>query len=114
VDRNNPANRDQRLTIYASGLGLTKGGRVTGGTPSPASPLAVPDAVQVFFGDPKIKQAAVLVESSNLVPGAIGIYEVHVYVPGDHLRGDSQLVTLRIGGVDSPKTGPVVPAIPVN
>jgi len=108
----NPTTRDRRLTIYATGLGLTKGTRVVGGTPSPAGTTT--DKVEVFFGDPRFSQADVVVESSRLLPGTIGVYEIKVYVPGDRMRGSALPVTVRIGGVSSPVTGPLPPTIAVN
>jgi uncharacterized protein (TIGR03437 family) len=105
VDKNHPASRDEPLTIYATGLGVTTGGKVTAGQPSPASPLAVTAAVQLFFGDPTIKQAAVIVDWSGLLPGSFGIYQINARVPGFHLKGDALPVTLRIGGVSSATSG---------
>ncbi len=106
VDKTHPASRDEPLTIYATGLGTTTGGRVTAGTPSPSSPLAVTAPVTLFFGDPTIKQAAVIVDWSGLLPGSIGVYQINARVPGFHLKGDALPVTLKIGGVSSPTTGP--------
>ncbi len=114
VNKDNPATRDQRLTMYGVGLGATTGGRVVSASPSPASPLAISGATRVFFGDPRIRQAEVVVEFSGLAPGFIGVYQINVYVPGDRMRGDALQVTVRVGGVDSPSTGPAVPLIPVN
>ena len=37
VNKNNPANRDEPLVMYAVGLGATTGGKVSAGTPSPTS-----------------------------------------------------------------------------
>ncbi len=107
-----PTTRDRRLTIYAVGLGLTKGTRVVGGAPSPEGTTT--DPVEVFFGDVRYSQAEVVVESSRLLPGSIGIYEIKVYVPGDRLRGSALPVTLRVGGVSSPSTGPLPPTIAVE
>jgi uncharacterized protein (TIGR03437 family) len=70
--------------------------------------------VSVFFGDPRYKEAAIAVEWSGLAPGLVGIYEIDLYVPGDHLRGDALDVTIRIGGVDSPTKGDLDPKIAVN
>jgi uncharacterized protein (TIGR03437 family) len=106
VDKNHPASRDEPLTIYATGLGVTTGGKVTVGQPSPSSPLAVTAAVQLYFGDPTIKQAAVIVDWSGLLPGSIGVYQINARIPGFHLKGDALPVTLRIGGVSSPTSGP--------
>jgi uncharacterized protein (TIGR03437 family) len=62
--------------------------------------------VNVYFGDPTIRQAAVIVDWSGLQPGTIGVYQVNARVPGFHLSGDSLPVTLRIGGVNTATTGP--------
>jgi uncharacterized protein (TIGR03437 family) len=114
VDKAHPASRDEPLTIYATGLGVTTGGKVTGGAPSPSNPLAVTQAVQLFFGNPLIKESAVIVDWSGLTPGAIGLYEIHCRVPGTHLKGDNLPVTLRIGGVSSITTGPTAALVFVN
>ena len=108
----NPTTRDRRLTIYAVGLGITKGTRVVGGTPSPEGTTT--DKVEVFFGDPRVSQADMVVESSRLLPGAIGVYEIKIYVPGDRLRGSALPVTLKIGGISSPVTGPLPPTVAVE
>ncbi|MBM3728476.1 MAG: hypothetical protein FJW40_24000, partial [Acidobacteria bacterium] len=91
-----------------------KGAPVIGGNPAPGGPLAVTDDVDVFFGDPTIRGSEIIVEWSGLVPGFIGLYQINLYVPGDHIRGDRVPITIRIGNVMSPKTGPVVPAIAVD
>jgi uncharacterized protein (TIGR03437 family) len=105
VNRANPAKRDEPLTIYATGMGTTTGGRVAAGNPSPSSPLAVTAPVNLYFGDPTYKQAAIIVDWSGLLPGSIGVYQVNARVPGFHLSGDALPVTLRIGGVNSVTTG---------
>jgi uncharacterized protein (TIGR03437 family) len=105
VDKAHPAKRDEPLTIYATGLGVTTGGRVTAGVPAPSSPLAVTAPVSLYFGDPNMKQAAVIVDWSGLMPGLIGVYQINARVPGFHLSGDSLPVLLRIGGVGSVTTG---------
>jgi uncharacterized protein (TIGR03437 family) len=114
VDKAHPANRDEPLTIYATGLGTTTGGRVTAGLPSPSNPLAVTAAVSLYFGDPALKQAAVIVDWSGLVPGLIGVYQINARVPGFHEKGDALPVTLKIGGVSSPTTGPTAAVVYVN
>jgi uncharacterized protein (TIGR03437 family) len=114
VTKDNPTTRDQRLTMYASGLGPTSGGKVVTGSPSPSSPLAVTGAVSVYFGDPSYSQSGIVVNWSGLVPGMIGIYQIDVYVPGTHMKGDALPVSIKIGGVSSPTTGSIVPTISVN
>jgi uncharacterized protein (TIGR03437 family) len=114
VDQYNPGHRDEELTIYATGLGPTTGGRVTAGVPSPSNPLAVTGTVEVFFGDPTISDAEEIVDWSGLAPGLIGVYQINCRIPGTHLEGPALPVTLRIGGVSSPVTGPNVPIVYVE
>jgi uncharacterized protein (TIGR03437 family) len=116
VTKSHPAKRDQKLVMYAAGLGPTKGGKVTGGYPAPSSPPAVTDPAAVFFGDPRYKQSAVIVDWSGLVPGSIGIYQLNLRVPGFHMSSDGAPlpVTVRIGGVDSPTTGSMAPTVWVD
>jgi uncharacterized protein (TIGR03437 family) len=106
VNKSHPAKRDEPLTIYATGLGVTTGGRVTAGMPAPSDPLAVTGPVQVFFGNPLIREAAVIVDWSGLAPGLIGTYMIKCRVPGAHIKGEDLPVTVRIGGVSSITTGP--------
>jgi uncharacterized protein (TIGR03437 family) len=114
VTRDNPANRDEELMIFATGLGPTTGGAVTTGSAAPLSPLAVTGTASVFFGDPSWKQAAIIVDWSGLAPGLVGIYQLNVRVPGFHISGDDLPVMLQVGGVKSSSTGPVAPTIAVN
>ena len=114
VNKDFPTTRDERLTLYALGLGPTTGGTVTAGAPSPSNPLAVTGPVEVFFGDPTYKQAAIVVEWSGLAPGYAGLYQINLYVPGFHMNGDALPITLRVGGVSSPVTGPVLPVVAIN
>ncbi|MCS7025954.1 MAG: hypothetical protein NZV14_14215 [Bryobacteraceae bacterium] len=114
VSKQNPTTRDERLTMYAIGLGPTKGATIRAGEPTPESPPAVTDPVSVFFGDPRYRQAAVVVEWSGLAPGLIGIYQIKLYVPGDRMRGDDLDVTVRIGNVSSPTGGELDPKIAVR
>lgn len=105
VTKANPAKRDEPLTLYATGLGVTTGGRVTAGTPSPTSPLAVTAPINLYFGDPTWTQAAIIVDWSGLSPGYIGVYQINARVPGFHISGEALPITLRIGGVNSVTTG---------
>jgi len=114
VTKSAPAKRDESLILYATGLGVTQGGKVTAGNPAPADPLAVTEKVQVFFGDPRYRQAEVIVDWSGLTPGFVGLYQINLRVPGEHMKGAALPVTLRIGGVNSPPTGPVVPVVAVE
>jgi uncharacterized protein (TIGR03437 family) len=114
VTKNNPANRDEPLMMYAVGLGGTTGGAVSAGTPSPTSPLAVSPTTAVYFGDPSWVQAAIIVNFAGLAPGMIGIYQLNLQVPGFHISGDALPVMITVGGVSSPTAGPVVPQVSVN
>jgi len=114
VDQNHPATRDEPLTIYATGLGVTTGGRVTGGAYSPSSPLAVTAPVQLFFGNPTISYTGVIVDWSGLMPGSIGVYQINCRIPGTHMNGNAIPVTLRIGNISSPTTGANVAVVYVN
>jgi uncharacterized protein (TIGR03437 family) len=111
VNKDHPGTRDEHLTLYATGLGVTTGGRVTVGMPSPASPLAVTAAVSLYFGNPLIKEAAIIVDWSGLLPGSIGVYQINCRIPGAHINGDGLPITLKIGGVSSPTTGNNVPEV---
>jgi uncharacterized protein (TIGR03437 family) len=79
--------------------------------PSPANPLAVTAKVQLYFGNPLIKEAAIIVDWSGLAPGLIGVYQINCRIPGAHLKGNALPVTLRIGGVSSPTTGSTAPLV---
>jgi uncharacterized protein (TIGR03437 family) len=114
VNKDHPGKRDEKLTIYATGLGTTTGGRVTAGMPSPSNPLAVTAPVNVYFGNPLIKEAGIIVDWSGLAPGMIGVYQLSVRIPGAHINSDSLPVTIKIGGVSSPSTGANVPTVAVH
>ena len=113
VTQADPAQRDQKLVMYAVGLGVPKGAKVTAGTPVAASPAIVTDAVQVFFGNPTIKEAGIIVDGSFFAPGMIGVYMINLRVPGSHISGNLP-VTIKIGGVSSPTTGALVPKVWVD
>lgn len=124
VSTRNPAQRDEPLVMYAVGLGLPKApARITSGTPASTTILAETDTLKVFFK--KVDTAAdiargfraqeeVIVDWSGLVPGYVGLYQVNLRVPGFHEKGQNLQVVLRIGGIDSPLTGPVVPLVAVD
>jgi uncharacterized protein (TIGR03437 family) len=114
VTKDNPATRDEKLTMYASGLGPTTGGTVTAGLPSPVNPLAVTGKVSVYFGPKGYSQAPMIVDWSGLAPGLIGVYLVNITVPGVHLKGDQLPVTISVGGVSSPTTGSNLPYVALN
>jgi uncharacterized protein (TIGR03437 family) len=114
VDQNKPAKRDETVSIFAIGMGVTHGATITTGVAVPAAPAAVTDPVQVFFGNPLWKQAAMIVRSSVLVPGMVGVTRITVTIPGFHVKGASVPVTIKIGGVSSSSTGPLAPYVSIN
>ena len=114
VTASNPTTRDQRLVMYATGLGPTTGGTVTTGLPAPSKPLAVTGPVSVYFGPSNYSQSAIIVEWSGLVPGLIGVYQIDLYVPGTHMNGNALPVMVKVGGVSSPVSGSLVPTVAVN
>jgi uncharacterized protein (TIGR03437 family) len=81
---------------------------------SPTSPLAVTDKVDVFFGNPLYTQGAIIVDWSGLAPGFVGLYQLNLRIPGFHIKGDALPVMLRMGTIESPTTGPVVPYVSVQ
>ncbi len=124
VSVNRPAKRDEPLVMYAVGLGNPKGTfRLTSGTPAPAERLLETDALELYFK--KVETAAdktrgfkvqeeMIVDWSGLVPGYVGLYQINFRVPGFHEKGDNLEVVLRIGGISSSITGPVVPLVAVE
>jgi uncharacterized protein (TIGR03437 family) len=114
VTTDNPTTRDQHLTMLATGLGVTSGGKVTTGSPSPSNPLAVTAPVSVYFGNASYSQSGIVVEWSGLVPGMVGIYQLDLYVPGTHMKGNALPVMIKIGGVSSPVTGSMVPTVAID
>lgn len=114
VTKNHPASRDENLLLYAAGLGLPTSGKIAGGQASPSSPLAAVTKVEVFFGDPTYSQAGIIVNWAGLVPGLVGVYQMNLTVPGNHIKGDAVPVTVRVNGVSSPSTGPLLPVVAVQ
>jgi uncharacterized protein (TIGR03437 family) len=114
VTPESPARRDERIHIFATGLGAVKGVRLVSGQPAPASPAGTTDTVKVFFDNPTINEAEMDVEESVIVPGLVGVYRIQIYVPWYRRRGDALLVTVRIGNVDSASKGAAVPTVAVN
>lgn len=119
-----PAKRDEPLVLYAVGLGNPKGGvRLTSGTPAPSDKLAETDDIELYFKKVESEadktrgfrvQEEMIVDWSGLVPGYVGLYQINFRVPGFHEKGPNLEVVVRIGGVASSITGPVVPLIAVE
>ena len=86
VDQANPATRDEPLVIYATGLAVTTGGKVSAGSPSPSSPLAVTAAVALYFGNPPISNTAVIVNGSGFTGGHHGCLSDRLHHSGQPLQ----------------------------
>ena len=63
---------------------------------------------------PSYTQAAMIVDWAGLAPGLIGVYQLNLRIPGFHMNGDALPITVRVGTVNSPTTGVVVPTVSVN
>src|SRR5260370_37725910 len=61
VTKDHPAHRDEPLMLFASGLGLTTGGEVTGGNAAPSNPLAVKASGGEILGKPRWRWAGLSV-----------------------------------------------------
>ncbi|MDX2180113.1 MAG: beta-propeller fold lactonase family protein [Bryobacteraceae bacterium] len=108
VTRENPTTRDRYLTLYGTGFGTQ-----FDNIPLDADVDGIRRLVQVYIGDPTIREAQMDVRWAGAIPGLPGIYQVNIYVPWYRLRGELPL-TVRVAGVDSQKTGPVVPTVSVD
>jgi uncharacterized protein (TIGR03437 family) len=98
VTADNKAFRDERIVLYATGLGVTTP-RVNAGEASPFAPLALTGPIQACIG-PANNLHPYPVEFSGLAPGFVGLYQVNLYVPGDRVQGDRLFVVLTMGNTD--------------
>jgi len=91
-----PAERDEQLILYATGLGavspVVPAGQ--GASADPLSPTTQP--VEVTIGG-----QAFPVMWSGMAPGFVGVYQVIVYVPGARVQGDDLPVVITAGGMSS-------------
>ncbi len=96
VTRDYPAERDEQLILYATGLGavspVVPAGQ--GASADPLSPTTQP--VEVTIGG-----QAFPVMWSGMAPGFVGVYQVIVYVPGARVQGDDLPVVITAGGMSS-------------
>ncbi len=91
-----PADRDEVLKLYATGLGPTTP-MVPAGQLNPSSPvLSTLQTIGVTIGGHPYE-----VLSSQLAPGYVGVYEIDIYVPGNRVRGDDLPVVVTAGGASS-------------
>lgn len=92
VTDSNPVHRNDRLTVYLTGLGQTNP-PVESGMPAPADPVAVPlVAPTVSLGGVELP-----IESAAMVPGEVGQYQITVTIPRSVPTGLSVPLQIRQG-----------------
>jgi uncharacterized protein (TIGR03437 family) len=104
-----PADRDEVVVLYATGLGPADPPVPTGqlNPAEPVSPTTEPVSVSIG-GHPHV------VLWSGLAPGYVGIYQIYLYVPGDRVRGDNLAVVVTAGATSSdsaPNASPPITSI---
>jgi uncharacterized protein (TIGR03437 family) len=91
-----PANRDEILYLYATGLGPATPG-VAAGNLTPNDPTSkTTQSISVTVGG-----QAYPVLSSILAPGYVGVYQITIYVPGNRFEGSDLPVIVTAGGASS-------------
>jgi len=91
-----PADRDETLLLYKTGLGPTDPS-VASVELASADPVSVTtEPVEVTIGGHSYP-----VLWSGLSPYMVGIYQINIYVPGDRVEGDGLPVVVTAGGVSS-------------
>jgi uncharacterized protein (TIGR03437 family) len=91
-----PADRDETVLLYATGLGPTDP-PVPSGQVSPEDPVpTTTEPVSVTIGGQPY-----VVLWSGTVPGWVGVYQILLYVPGNRARGDGLPVVVTAGEVSS-------------
>jgi uncharacterized protein (TIGR03437 family) len=101
-----PADRDEILYLYATGLGPATPG-VPAGQLTPNDPVsATTQSVSVAIGGHPYP-----VISSVLAPGYVGVYQITIYVPGNRVQGNDLPVIVTAGGASSATTNPPLAAI---
>ena len=73
----NPIHRGEGVVIYATGLGLTLPAVATGFAASASPPAAAIDQPDVSLGGVSLP-----LYFAGLVPGEVGVYQIHALVPG--------------------------------
>lgn len=91
-----PAERDETLVLYATGLGPAT-------PPVPAGQLNPSDPVSTTTQTIGVSIGGLPYEvlSSVLAPGFVGVYQVKIYVPGNRIQGDNLPVIVTAGGASS-------------
>jgi uncharacterized protein (TIGR03437 family) len=91
-----PADRDETLVLYASGLGPVNPS-LAAGQAAADNPLSeTTDGIEVTIGG-----RAYPVLDSYLAPNFVGLYAIIIYVPGNRVTGVSLPVVVSVGGASS-------------
>jgi uncharacterized protein (TIGR03437 family) len=101
VTPSNPARPNDTLFVYLSGLGAVTPS-LSDGAAAPSGSLT--DTTNTITA--AINGEAATVQFAGLVPGAVGLYQINVVVPGDAASGDNLLA---IAGSDSYSAEAVIP-----
>jgi len=105
-----PAERDENVILYATGLGAVDPVVPAGEMPPLDRISTVTMPVEVTVGG-----RPYVVTWAGLMPGNLGIYQINLYVPGDHSRGDNLPVVVTVGGISSDSApGSVTPLAAVR
>ncbi len=94
VTGSNPVKREDRITIFLTGLGRTSP-QIVEGLPSPDSPLA--NALvepKVVLGGRQLP-----IEFAGLTPGQVGVYQINARIPADVPTGLEIPLTIEQGSV---------------
>ena len=101
-----PAERDETLLLYTTGLGPVRPD-VQAGDLAGVDPFSVTtENVQVLIGGHPYP-----VLWAGLAPYMVGIYQINIYVPGDRVQGDNLPVVVTAAGVSSASDDPPLTAV---
>src|SRR5262249_14260652 len=91
-----PADRDEVLYLYATGLGPANPS-VAAGQLTPDNPVSsTTQSISVTVGGQPYPVLA-----SVLAPGYVGVYQITIYVPGNRIQGSDLPVIVTAGGSSS-------------
>jgi uncharacterized protein (TIGR03437 family) len=104
-----PAERDEIVVLYATGLGRPDP-FVPAGQAGPLEPLSVAtESISVTIGGREYP-----VEWVGLAPGFIGVYQINLYVPGNRATGDELPVIVAAGATSNESAGSSPPLTSVR
>ncbi len=101
-----PADADESLTLYATGLGPVNPVVPAGELNPQDPPSRTNQPVTVTIGGESYP-----VTWAGLAPGFVGVYQIKLLVPGNRIRGDDLPVVVTAGGLSSASTNAPLAAI---